>query len=68
MYLYERGRTTLEKNAKYTVEIINPRTGKIEKSEKVTANADGEWHFTSTNIASPLPTMEDWIMHLAKSS
>jgi len=60
--------TTLEKNAKYTVEIINPRTGKIEKSEKVTANADGEWHFTSTNIASPLPTMEDWIMHLVKSS
>ena len=39
--------------------------GKVEDVfAKITSSAEGEWHFTSTNIASPLPTMEDWIIHL----
>ena len=54
----------LEKNSPYSMEIINPRNGKVVRSEKIMSTTDGEWHFKSTNIASPLPTMEDWIVSL----
>ena len=54
----------LEKNSPYSMEIMNPRNGKVVRSEKIMSTTDGEWHFKSTNIASPLPTMEDWIIDL----
>ena len=59
----------LEKNTRYIFEIFNPRTGDIVRSETITSSERGEWNFTSDKpIGRPLPTMEDWIVRLAKSS
>ncbi|CAB4630924.1 MAG: DUF4038 domain-containing protein [Actinobacteria bacterium] len=61
--------STLEKNTKYNFEIFNPRTGDIVRSETITSDDRGEWNFTSDKpIGRPLPTMEDWIVRLAKIS
>ena len=54
----------LKENSKYRMEIMNPRNGKIVREEKIESSSKREWHFTSKNIASPLPTMEDWIINL----
>jgi hypothetical protein len=54
----------LKKCSTYSMQIINPRDGKIVREEKIDSDIDGEWNFKSKNIASPLPTMEDWIISL----
>jgi hypothetical protein len=46
------------------MQIINPRDGAIIRNEKIKSDNAGVWVFTSTNIASPLPTMEDWLVSL----
>jgi peptide deformylase len=54
----------LKKSSTYSMQIINPRNGKIVREEKINSDTEGEWNFKSKNIASPLPTMEDWIVSL----
>jgi hypothetical protein len=54
----------LKVSSHYQMQIINPRDGAIIRNEKIESDDKGVWVFTSTNIASPLPTMEDWLVSL----
>jgi hypothetical protein len=54
----------LKADSPYQMQIINPRDGAIIRNEKIKSDNAGVWVFTSTNIASPLPTMEDWLVSL----
>jgi hypothetical protein len=51
-------------NQHYHLKIIDPRTGKLTREEKITTDQNGEWLFKGSNFVSPLPTMEDWIVNV----
>jgi hypothetical protein len=56
----------LKGGGKYSLEIFNPRNGKIERTETIIAEKDGTWMFKSKEFISALPTMEDWVVVLKK--
>jgi hypothetical protein len=58
----------LEVLSEYQLEIINPRDGKTVHKEIIKTEANGSWEFKGGNFASPLPTMEDWIVSLSRAN
>jgi len=55
----------LKRNNKYELGIVNPRDGKLFRSELIETDNEGSWEFKGSNFVSPLPTMEDWIVTLS---
>ncbi|GAA1840551.1 apiosidase-like domain-containing protein [Asanoa iriomotensis] len=47
---------------RWTVDVVNPRTGETLVTHRARVDGTGEWELPATHFATALPTFEDWLL------